>query len=159
MMKYRGALLLAALAVPASAEPPTSRIELACLGGGAANKASMATADGWNSSGDYAQAQVLGTRSVGFEDQVNLWIDGSEGSIRMPRTMLPPIRGGENGWFKIKSVQVTDREITGSVAINPLNSPKLRIDRYTGNISISGKAGDFTGHCQRYDPATQQRAF
>ena len=61
----------------------------------------------------------------------------------MPRSMLPPIRGGEDGWFKIKSIEVSDREITGSVAVNAFNNPKLRVDRYTGAISLSGKAGDF----------------
>jgi hypothetical protein len=137
----------------------TSRLELACLGSGAANKPDITTLDAWNSDGGYASAQAQGLRSVGFQDQVNLWIDGSEGRIRMPRTMLPPVRGGEDGWFKIKSVEVSDREIIGSVAVNPLNNPKLRIDRYTGNISISGKAGDYTGQCKPYDPATEKRAF
>jgi hypothetical protein len=113
----------------------------------------------WNSNGSSASAQALGTRSVGFEDQVNLWIEGAEGRVRMPRTMLPPIRGGEDGWFKLKSIEVSDREITASIAVNVMNNPKLRVDRYSGNISISGKAGDFTGRCQPYDPATQRRAF
>jgi hypothetical protein len=73
--------------------------------------------------------------------------------------MLPPVRGGEDGWFKIKSIEVSDREIIGSVSVNPLNNPKLRIDRYAGNISISGKAGDYTGQCRPYEPATEKRAF
>lgn len=101
----------------------------------------------------------MGTRTVGFEDQVNLWIDGEEGQIRMPRSMLPAIRGGEDGWFKLKSVEVKEREITASVAVNPLNNPKVRIDRITGMISVSGKAGDFAGQCQKYDPSTVERAF
>ncbi|MFW7354603.1 hypothetical protein [Brucella intermedia] len=143
----------------AGAEELPARLELACVGGGAANKADVATVNGWNSNGDFGSAQVHGQRSVGFEDQVNLWIDGGEGRIRMPRSMLPPIRGGEDGWFKIKSIEVSDREIIGSVAVNALNNPKLRVDRYTGAISISGKAGDFSGRCQKYDPATERRAF
>ncbi len=73
--------------------------------------------------------------------------------------MLPPIHGGDDGWFKLKSIEVTDREITASVAVSALNNPKLRIDRYTGMISISGKAGDFTGRCEKYDPATEHKAF
>lgn len=129
------------------------------MGSGAANKADVRTMNARNNSGDYASGQSFGTRSVGFGDQVNLWVDGSEGRIRMPRSMLPPIHGGDDGWFKLKSISVTDREITGSAAVNALNNPKVRIDRYTGMISISGKAGDFTGKCQKYDPATEKRAF
>lgn len=143
----------------AHAQDAAPRIELVCLGGGAANKPTQATVNAWNSNGDYAGANVVGSRSVGFEDQVNLWIEGEDGRLRMPRSMLPPIRGGEDGWFKLKSIKISENEITGSVGVNPLNNPKVRIDRLTGAISISGKAGDFTGRCSRYDPATVRRQF
>lgn len=154
--------LAALAAIPGMAQAqvtPASRLELACMGGGAANKVDQATANAWDNHGNSASANVVGTRSVGFQDQVNLWVEGSEGRVRMPRSMLPPIRGGEDGWFKLKNIEVSDREITASVAVNALNNPKLRVDRYTGMISISGKAGDFTGRCQKYDPAIEQRAF
>jgi len=77
----------------------------------------------------------------------------------MPRAMLPAIRGGENGWFQIRSIEINRSEITGSIAVNVLNNPKLRIDRVTGAISISGKAGDYAGRCTKYDPETVERAF
>lgn len=131
------------------------RLELACIGGGAANK--FAQSEFWGNNGN--GGTLTGTRPVGFEDQVNLWIEGQEGRVRMPGSMLPPIRGGENGWFKLKDIEVSEREVTASVAINALNNPKLRVDRFTGMISISGKAGDFSGRCQKYDPTTEQRAF
>ena len=139
--------------------PLTGRLELACMGGGSANQVAQATANAWDNNGNYGGANIVGTRSVGFVDQVNLWIEGDEGRIRMPRSMLPAIRGGEDGWFKLKSVVVNDREITASVAVNPLNNPKVRVDRITGMISLSGKAGDFAGRCRKYDPSTVERAF
>jgi hypothetical protein len=139
--------------------PLTGRLELACMGSGSANQVAQASANAWDSNGNYGGANIVGTRSVGFEDQVNLWIEGAEGRIRMPRSMLPAIRGGEDGWFKLKSVVVNDREITASVAVNPLNNPKVRVDRITGMISLSGKAGDFAGRCRKYDPNTVERAF
>ena len=77
----------------------------------------------------------------------------------MPRLMLPPIHGGSDGWFKLKNIKASDGEITASVAVSLINSPKLRLDRYTGAISFSGKSGDFTGRCQKFDPAKTQRAF
>ncbi len=161
-------VLVAAAIGPASAlaqdasqtvPPAPSRLDLVCLGAGSANQATSSTLNAWNSDGDYVGANVIGNRSVPFDDQVNLWIEGQDGRIRMPRAMLPPIRGGENGWFKIKSIQVTENEITGSVAVNFMNNPKLRIDRVTGSISLSGKAGDYSGRCSRYDPASVRRAF
>lgn len=142
---------------PVSNTPST--FSLVCLGGGSANRMSNGSVSAWNSDGDYASANIVGNRSVPFDDQVNVLIDGDKGKIRMPRAMLPPIRGGENGWFEIRKIEVSENEITGSVAVNIINSPKLRIDRITGSISISGKAGDYSGRCRPYDPANVQRAF
>jgi hypothetical protein len=66
----------------------------------------------------------------------------------MPRTMLPAVRGGKDGWFELKNVVADARAIHATVGINFMNHPKLFIDRVTGTISISGKAGDFAGQCQ-----------
>ena len=66
----------------------------------------------------------------------------------MPRTMLPPIHGGDGGWFKLKKVVSDDRTISASAAVNFMNNPKVHIDRLTGTISISGKAGDYSGQCE-----------
>lgn len=145
-----------------TAAPPLEEggnLDLMCFGGGAANKPTFGSAYGWNSYGGSGGAFFSGQRSQGFEDQVSLRMQGSEGEIRMPRTMLPPVRGGKDGWFKLSNVQIKQNEITASVAVNPFNNPKLRLDRYSGSISISGKAGDYAGRCERFDPAQMQRAF
>jgi hypothetical protein len=55
---------VAAFALPAHAEPLTGKLELACIGGGAANKPDVATMNAWNSNGGYASAQAQGTRTV-----------------------------------------------------------------------------------------------
>jgi hypothetical protein len=162
-------------AAPASTVEQGGALNLMCFGGGSANKPTYTTIDGTNSTsgtvtgsggafGSFdangtSSATVMGQRSQGFEDQVSLQIQAGEGQVRMPRTMLPPIHGGTNGWFKLKTVKVSPNEITATVAVNVLNSPKLRLDRYTGAISISGKAGDYTGQCRRFDPAQTQRQF
>lgn len=65
--------------------------------------------------------------------------------------MLPPMHGGKDGWFRLKNVSADARSIKASAAVNFMNSPKVFIDRVTGSISISGKAGDFTGQCQAMD--------
>lgn len=156
------ALLCPTIAKAQDASAATSapaQFNLVCIGAGSANRVTSGTVNAWNSNGDYASANVIGNRSVPFDDQVNISIDGHEGRIRMPRAMLPPIRGGENGWFKIKSIAISENEITGSVAVNFMNNPKLRIDRITGAISLSGKAGDYSGRCSPYNPESVQRAF
>lgn len=95
-------VLAIACATPAAAEP----LHLVCLGAGSANRAATATAFANNSEGQSSWAQVTGNRSVPFEDQVNVEMDGDTGKIRMPRSMLPLIRGGENGWFELRKARV-----------------------------------------------------
>lgn len=157
-MKYL-ALSLAVVASSVSAQNNDGKLHLLCVGGGYANKIDQSTAQAWNNYGDSANATVQSQSRVGFDDQVQLWIEGDEGRILMPRTMLPLLRGGDGGWFKISSVKSNDKEIVGTVKVNPLNNPKVRLDRLTGAINISGKAGDFMGKCQKFDPETVQRRF
>ena len=143
------------LAQLAAAEP----LNLTCFGGGTANKVAVTSIHGSNSgSGNVGatpysyngsgNATVTRMRQQGFEDQADIRLFSGDDRIRMPRTMLPPLRGGKDGWFKLKDVVADARSIHASVAINFINHPKLFIDRVTGTISISGKAGDFAGQCQ-----------
>lgn len=141
------------------AQETGNRLNLVCDGGGAANKPTSTYAQGWDNQGNSAGVIVNGQRSVGFEDQLQLWIEGDEGKARLPRAMLPLFRGGENGWFEIKSIKVSENEITGTVGVNVINHPKLVLDRLTGTVSLSGKAGQFNGRCRKFDPATVERAF
>lgn len=149
-------------------------LDLMCFGGGSANKADVTTAYGTSNfsgsamgGGQFATfsgsgsgtATIIGQRSQAFGDQVSLRMQATEGRVRMPRTMLPAIRGGEDGWFKLQNIKIKQNEITASVGVNFINNPKLRLDRYSGAISISGKAGDYTGRCRRFDPAQLERRF
>lgn len=135
-------------------------LHLVCVGNGSANRITSTYGSAWASNGASAWGQAIGTRDVPFDDQVNIDLeDDGTGRIRMPRAMLPPVRGGKDGWFEIKNVERGENEITGTVQVNVFNSPKMRIDRIRGHISLSGKAGDYAGICQPYDPATVQRAF
>lgn len=155
--------------VPPSLEEG-GNLHLMCFGGGAANKTDVTSAFGsseysgsfggiYGSGSGSSTATVIGRRAQGFEDQVSLRMNMDEGRLRMPRTMLPTIRGGKDGWFKLKGIEIKSNEITASVAVSIMNNPKLRLDRYSGTISISGKAGDFTGQCRKFDPAKAKRRF
>ncbi len=138
---------------------PEGRLQLTCRGGGTANKQDSTSAYAGDNAGNSAWATVQGRRAEGFEDQVDLWIENGEGRVRLPRTMLPPVRGGEDGWFKLNDIEMGDAAITASAAVNFINKPKLRVDRHTGVISIDGKAGHYVGQCEKFDPAAQPRRF
>ena len=140
-------------------QPQDARLHLVCLGAGSANRVTQTWGNAWNNSGDTVTASILGNREVPFQDQVNLWIEAYEGRLRMPPAMLPGLRGGENGWFELREIKVSDGEITAKVAVNFINKPNLRLNRYSGAISISGKAGDYSGQCQVYNPDAASTKF
>ena len=149
-------MFLLIVALQAAASPP---LTLTCVGAGTANKIKVTNVygqtNGYGSVGttpysynETGNATVYGQRQQGFADQVDIRLFTGDDRIRMPRTMLPPIHGGNDGWFRLKDVVVDARSIRAKVAINFMNSPKVFIDRVTGTISISGKAGDYAGQCE-----------
>lgn len=131
------------IVTPAAGQPP---LHLTCIGGGVASKATGASVWGYGGS-----ATIIGKKDRGFADQVDVRLFNGDDRIRMPRTMLPGIRGGREGWFKLKDVVADARSIRASAAVNVINNPKVFIDRVTGTISISGKAGDYSGQCEVID--------
>lgn len=149
--------------VPMAADSTTrGRLDLTCFGSGTANKMTATTAYG----NSYVSGQVgtvpfsgtgggattvYGKRQQDFGDQVDVRLFSGDDRIRMPRTMLPPIRGGKDGWFKLKNVVTDARSIRAKAAVNFANNPNVFIDRVTGTISISGRAGDYSGQCQAID--------
>jgi hypothetical protein len=79
-------------------------------------------------------------------------ISSGTGRMRIPEPMIPPLLSGDSdGWYPIEDLFANDREITGVVRINMLNKPKMRIDRMTGKLSMSGGLSDFAGDCRAVD--------
>jgi hypothetical protein len=134
-------------------------LNLTCFGGGTANKVAVTSGSTYGSfSGSVGTTPISGStsgtttitsrRQQGFEDQTDVRLFSGDDRIRMPRTMLPALHGGSDGWFKLKNVVADARSIHASAAVNFMNNPKIYIDRVTGMISISGKAGDYSGQCE-----------
>jgi hypothetical protein len=134
-------------------------LDLTCFGSGTANKVSSASVNSYGTfSGSVGTMPISGQgssygtvtsrRQQAFGDQVDIRLFAGDDRIRLPRTMLPPLHGGSDGWFKLKNLKVDARTIRGKAAVNFINSPKVFIDRVIGTISISGKAGDYSGQCE-----------
>ena len=130
-----------------------------CDGGGAAVKHHSASGFAQNSNGQSVTAVSEEAYDRPYADQVKIEIVEGIGRIRLPRGLLPPLHGGEGGWFQLTDLVETENEVTASAAVNFANHPKIRIDRLVGAISIDGKKGTFMGKCQAYDPAKVERAF
>lgn len=148
--------MLALILMQAAAPQP---LNLVCVGAGTANKVTSTTVSGTSNAfgsigGDTFSAHgnsnstVYGSRQQGFEDQVDVRLFSGDDRIRLPRSTLPLLRGGADGWFKLKNVKVEPSKISANAAVNIINNPKVYIDRRTGIISISGKGGDYTGQCE-----------
>jgi hypothetical protein len=156
-------IALAALAA-AQVAPEQQPLNLTCFGGGTANKYSVATVhSNAQMSGMVGSTPVSGSgfgnstvtvpRTEGFSDQTDLRLFNGDDRIRLPRTILPLLHGGNDGWFKLKNVTADARTIRAEVAVNFINHPKVHIDRVTGTISISGKSGHYSGECEIIDAA------
>lgn len=148
-------LIAAALVMQTSAEP----MNLVCFGAGVSR--GIANSYGTVSSGvDSAAVQMQHQTREAFSDQVNLRIEGESGKIRVPNGVMPLwTYGGDDGWYPLKKIEVEENEIRAKFSLNFMNNPEVRLDRLTGQITIRGKAGNFNGQCEKYDPSTVQRKF
>ncbi len=134
-------------------------LNLVCEGGGTSVKMAGSSAYATDSWGNNATINGVTQHDRGFSDVVGIRLGGENDRVRLPRTMLPAIHGGEDGWFKLSNVEFVRSEIRATAKVNPINNPKITIDRVAGTISISGKAGDFAGKCRKYDPQSAERQF
>lgn len=123
-------------------------LELTCGGGGSAIREDVATVYGAQNSGNSAWPTVHTKDHEPFQGRVEVRIAGNEGRIRLPGTMLPAIRSGDDGWVKLSDLKLTDGMITGSAAVNLMSRPRVHIDRRKGTISINGRAGSYNGTCE-----------
>ena len=148
---------LAAMAQSTAAPAPFT-LNLICEGEGTQAKPTSSFGTFYASNGRWANGSVTSMRREGFQDAVRIEIAGDGGRIRIPQFMLPAIRGGHEGWMNLKKVAVRDDEIDAQATINFANTAKIRIDRITGAMSLGVLRGNFSGHCQPYDPAKVERA-
>lgn len=86
---------------------------------------------------------------------VRFRLEGDTAFISTPVVMDPPInRSPVDGWREVERLSISETEITGRFVLNRLNRPQIRLDRYTGSITIEGRFRySFQGEC---DAETQQ---
>lgn len=140
---------------PAAAED----FNLNCNGGGTSSDSDVTTGYVTDSYGRTTTGQVLSSRNYNYAEGISIEISGSSGRVRMPRNLLPVIKGGNNGWFELDNIIISDREITASAKVNFINKPKISIDRMSGTVSINSKKGTFFGQCSNYIADQSKRAF
>lgn len=111
-------------------------LHLICGGGGSANRVNQSNVYAQDSNGNSGTATITSRGLQDFEDQVKVEIVNGAGRIRLPRTMLPPVHGGEEGWMRLTDIDETPNEITAKAVVNFMSHPDIRIDRISGIITI-----------------------
>lgn len=150
----RGIYAALMLSLMFAAQAAVSDLSLTCRGSvlGAVpvetTSVSAVTSTGGRAVGSGVRSEVV-SRDV----DLSFRIEQGQAKLRLPSALLPQIRSGNAGWFKVSNLTVTENEISGRVAINFLSRPTFRIDRRTGEISSSG---GFHGVCAA-DDLTQRK--
>lgn len=147
----RTAAITLLLSTPAMAD----ELLLKCDGTSLARlNTSTTTADVRDSNNHSATGEASTTEAVRIPFQVMVRIKDGTAQMNVPGLAAPEINDGKAGWFPVKSLIVSDDEITGKVRFNLFASSTFRVDRRTGAISTSG---GYTGSCVKQD--LSQRAF
>lgn len=137
------------LAAPAAAQPPPLELNLSCRGESTGlttvGTESVATRNNWGgASTSYGTRQGL----VTIDTLISFRMSGGEAMLSVPAALLPPIHGGKRGEFRVRELQVSERDIIGKIKINMLNNASFRIDRISGRLTSSG---GFQGDCAPED--------
>jgi hypothetical protein len=140
--------IAAALSGQAS-EPAALELSLLCRGTGQmVAPVQTTTVQGADNLGYGVSANATTSAVVAYDTTAGFRLQNGTATMRIPGMFLPQMHGGQAGWFKVKNLQVSEREITGKVSINFMNSSTFRIDRTSGQLSTSG---GFTADCEPED--------
>jgi hypothetical protein len=141
-----GALGACALGSAAKA----AHVQLECSGVGSKPTSEVTQAHVYGDSGASASgfATTTGIQQVAGTAAVSL--AGGSGRVRVPRSIVPPIHSGDrDGWWELYDVKETETEITARFRLNPLNKPRVTINRLTGAIEMAGAFQfAFAGTCR-----------
>jgi hypothetical protein len=150
----KGALMLISIVIAAAASAATAPpINLICIGTALKDERVGTTLD--------FLAGNTRTERVGTQDTIRFTIEaGSTGTARLPARLQSPYKeANQDGSFNLMKVVQTDNEITGQIRLHANYKPKFRLDRLSGVVTVSGVLGEFSGTCERFDPATVERKF
>jgi hypothetical protein len=86
-----------------------------------------------------------------FSGAANVEISGNGVRMQLPHELVPGINNARDGWFTLDDVFVGEKEITGTLKLNMVNRPKVRIDRMTGQLTLASGLETFNGACNKVD--------
>lgn len=127
-------------------------LQLHCPGSGVAIDIENSTVVGRDSDHNRSTSVVQTHKNRNFQGAVELKVEMGGAKIRIPPGMYPAIyTSDKNDWLPVKDISMNEREIRGNFKITILSRPDVRIDRVTGEITVSDSSVNFTGSCEKVD--------
>lgn len=99
---------------------------------------------------ELACAGPMSAAGAGGPERMRLRMD-PDGSARLqlPADLLPKHHTGDpDTWRKVDDFLLTDTQISGRYRFDVIRTGRFTIDRRTGAVVLTAKAGDFTGVCE-----------
>ncbi|MBM3114533.1 hypothetical protein [Jeongeupia naejangsanensis] len=152
-MKFAPVVLSAFALLASQASLADSTVRLLCQGSGTVteNQSSVGTELGGKDN-DHSKMTVTNTSGHRtFSGAATVEINGNAVRFQIPQEMLPGLNNAHEGWLTMDQPFVGEKEITGVLALNFLNKPKVRIDRTTGLLTLNGGYSSFSGACTKVD--------
>lgn len=100
----------------------------------------------------YGAAVTPGIARQPFAEVLTIELDKLQsGRAHLPTVLIPAVHGGvADGWVKLTHVVVTERDITATVSFNIFDHPSIRVDRMSGELSLSGWNREFAARCHNF---------
>ncbi|HEY0584971.1 MAG TPA: hypothetical protein VGD52_02470 [Pseudoduganella sp.] len=132
----------------AAGDAPAEDLQLVCYGGAQKTTSQVNSRFEWDADQHkYVPKMRIETGKDSFDTAINVSIHGVRGTIKLPKSLVPPIHSGASaeGW-PIEDLIVGHNQIRGKFRLNALNQPTLAIDRRSGVMTIEGLI-KFSGRC------------
>lgn len=108
------------------------------------------------SAGRSQSGRVSGYTMDTVPARLSVVIRDGEARVKVPPGLQPMLgKAGEDGWWPVQQLAVSDTSIRGVVKLGLISSPRLLVDRLTGDATF----GSFTGVCEKAPEEAQGRRF
>ncbi len=146
-------------AVTAAEAQDAQNLTLVCHGVAGKLEDHTVTAETYGANGP-VYGSATSYDSTQSRERVTVVLKGQGGQIHMPDWLIPPLHGGNDGWFDLGKLTVTADTIKAQFNMNFINHDHFTIDRHTGDIDMKGYGKlSFEGTCERGPDASSPTKF
>ncbi|MEC5397522.1 hypothetical protein [Uliginosibacterium sp. H1] len=145
---------VAVLLMAIAGMPARAATTLLCNGSGSVSDTQITNSQEYSYESHKFEKSSSGSTTVRkpFTGAAQVELSGDTVRMKFPQQLVPPLSDGKDAWYVLSEPFVGDKEITGGVRFNLLNRPKVKIDRVSGQMTVSSGFADFNASCAKVDP-------